>query len=55
VILVIVAGLTWFVWKRFIAPRWGEARRSGARNARIGTGDGSEATRTGRRVDQLED
>ena len=26
VIVVIAAGLAWFVWTRLIAPRWGEAR-----------------------------
>jgi membrane protein DedA with SNARE-associated domain len=26
VIVVIVAALAWFVWKRFVSPRWGEAR-----------------------------
>jgi len=26
VIVVIAAGLAWFVWKRFVSPRWGEAR-----------------------------
>ena len=26
VIVVIAAGLAWFVWKRFVSPRWGETR-----------------------------